>query len=165
MQKTIIWTVLITAFFVIGVYLVYKLSGEGGKSNIAIYKVSDKDRPRLFYQKKFKDIGKMKLQDTKSASFIFENKGNKDLNVFDISSTCMCTFGQIIYKGEKSERFAMHANSNYLLTLKPKEKATLVITYQPSLMPVQGTVERAVVIHTNDPEHPEEYFGIRAFVE
>lgn len=144
--------------------MVYRLSGED-KSNIPLYKVAEKDRPRLAYKKKFKDVGKMKLKDTKTVSFVFENKGNKDLSVFDIASTCMCTFGQIVYKGEKSERFSMHADSNYLLTLKPKEKATLLITYKPSLMPVQGVVERAVVIHTNDPEHPEEYFGIRAFVE
>ncbi len=166
MNKTVWWVLGLIILFLGVTYGVYYLSQtQKPETKATLYKLTDKERPRLAFNSNSKDMGRMKVSDTKTETFMIENKGEKPLNIFGISSTCGCTFGQLEYRGQKSGRFSMHSNSNYILTLNPKEKAKLYVIYKPALMPVQGQVERAVVIRTNDPENPEMYFGVTAFVE
>lgn len=166
MYKRALGIIVIVVIFFGATYLVYKLAAaQKPEERTTFYKLSDKERPRLGFDRSQADVGRLKLSDTSTTAFTLQNKGDKPLDIFNISSTCGCTFGQLEYRGQKSGRFSMHSNSNYILTLNPKEKAKLYVIYKPALMPVQGQVERAVVIRTNDPENPEMYFGVTAFVE
>jgi hypothetical protein len=59
----------------------------------------------------------------------------------------------------------MHSDSRWQKELAPGDSAILVISYQPSLMPLQGAVSRAVFFKTNDPQNPQVSIEFRAFVE
>jgi hypothetical protein len=107
----------------------------------------------------------MKVADQKTAEFVIENTGNQPLQLFNGSSSCGCTTGQITIKEEKSPSFSMHSKSTWTGSVAPGEKASVSLTYNPSLMPVKGDITRAVYVSTNDPENKELTFSIKAFVE
>ncbi|MEK7165799.1 MAG: DUF1573 domain-containing protein, partial [Patescibacteria group bacterium] len=113
----------------------------------------------------FSDLGKMKVSDEKSAEFTIENTGDMPLQLFKVTSSCGCTFGIITINRQKSPEFSMHSKSNWTGTLNPGEKASVLVTYKPILMPVKGEVTRAVYISTNDPENKDLKFSVKAFVE
>ena len=107
----------------------------------------------------------MKVTDEKTVEFAIENSGDKPLQLFKGSSSCGCTFGQIVINGDKSPEFSMHSKSTWTGSVNPGEKATLLVTYKPSIMPVKGEVSRAVYVSTNDPDNKELTFTVKAFVE
>lgn len=48
--------------------------------------------------------------------------------------------------------------------LEPGETAVVAVIYQPSLMPVEGSVTRNVKFATNDPQNPKVELGVHATV-
>ncbi|MBI2617773.1 DUF1573 domain-containing protein [Candidatus Gottesmanbacteria bacterium] len=161
---SIIGGVTLLALVVIFIFSVNE-SKQGKPEVSASYKVNDENRPRVKVSSSSSDLGTMKVQDEKQAEFLLENTGNKPLDLFKISSSCDCTFGQITVNGTKSPEFGMHSKSTWSTSLEPGEKATLTVTYRPSIMPVKGPVTRDVYVQTNDPENPKLTFTVKAYVE
>ena len=111
------------------------------------------------------DFGEMAVRDEKTAEFTLENTGNKPLNVYGVTSSCGCTFGEIEIGGTKSPQFSMHAKSNWVGVVQQGTKSIVRVTYKPSLMPVKGEVTRMVYVKTNDPKNPELMFSVKANVK
>lgn len=114
-----------------------------------------------------KDLGRMKVNEERSAEFVLTNTGSGPLKISNPYTSCMCTFGQIIIGDKKSPEFgmAMHGNPSWQGVLEPGQKATAKVTYKPYLMPVQGPVEREFIFRTNDPLNAEVSLTIKAIVE
>ena len=165
-----------TPYLVIGgitlavfIFIIFFAINEGkGSSNTQstlIYSANDSERPKIKFSSPSADLGKMKVTDEKNAEFILENTGTKPLQLFKVSTSCDCTFGQITIDGEKSPEFGMHSKNLWSGSIEPGKKATLTVVYRPSIMPVKGEVSRQVYIQTNDPENKQVTFSINAFVE
>jgi len=164
-DKTIYW--LIGGFSLLallGIGLV-ALGESKSQGQVASYTTNDTTRPKTVVKTKFFDLGNMKVTDEKTVEFAIENSGDKPLQLFKGSSSCGCTFGQIVINGDKSPEFSMHSKSTWTGSVNPGEKATLLVTYKPSIMPVKGEVSRAVYVSTNDPDNKELTFTVKAFVE
>jgi len=133
-------------------------------NRLVTYQSSDSNRPRLVIKERFRDIGQMKLQETRSTEFVLKNKGNRDLQIYYGTTNCGCTFGQVIAPGRKSPVFGMHTNQSFFISIKPGEEFAVKAIYKPFLMPVSGPVQRAVSIKTNDPDNRRVEFVIAANV-
>lgn len=155
--------IFLTAGFVFGAYF---LVAGGQKQAVAIvsYALSDKERPKVEVKETFEDLGKMKVSDEKSADFIINNIGKKPLQLFDISSSCNCTFVQVIIGGKESELFGMHNTSEFAGEILPGKSGTIKVIYRPYIMPVYGLVEREAYVTTNDPNKEKLVFKVKANV-
>lgn len=152
------------ALILIAIFSVNEQKQAQGSTAIFSYSTSDKDKPKVTLASTFSDLGNMKVKDEKAAQFIIENTGNKPLQLYKISTSCDCTFGQVTIDDTKSPEFSMHA-SPWVGTVEAGKKATLSVIYRPSIMPVSGVVTREVYVQTNDPENQQLTFTIKAFVE
>ena len=132
---------------------------------ITSYSSSDKEKPKVEAKTTFSDLGKMKVSDDKSANFKIKNIGQKPLQLSNISSSCNCTFGQVIINGKESDVFGMHNVSDFAGEVFPGKEAIIKVTYRPSIMPVYGVIEREVYVSTNDPENPKLIFKVKANVK
>lgn len=164
MVKPLIGISLFSLIFIGGAYFVLT-SGSKPEVPIISYSASAADKPVAKTERDFEDLGKMKVSDIKEKEFTITNAGAKPLQLTNVSSSCGCTTGQIIYKGIVSQEFSMHTPSDYVTSVAPQTSATVKVKYQPSLMPVYGNVEREVYIGTNDPIHPKLVFKVKAYVE
>ncbi len=109
------------------------------------------------------NLGYMKVSEEKHHDFIIKNIGKNTLQLSDIKSSCMCTAGQVIYKGQESEEFGMHGDGSFL-GIAPGDEATIRVIYRPFQMPVYGPIEREVSMTTNDPANSQLVFKITANV-
>lgn len=134
-------------------------------SGITSYSKSQSGKPKAVVVNLSADLGRMKIADEKSAEFVIENSGSGLLQLFNISTSCDCTFATVTINNIKSEEFGMHGKSSWVGELKAGEKATVTAIYKPSIMPVSGPVAREVYVGTNDPDNPKLTFTISAFVE
>lgn len=167
-DKTIFWLIAgfsIFAIILIGFVAIRESKEAQGSINVQPYSVSDTDKPKARVNENNKNLGKMSVNDEKTAEFTIENTGDKPLQLFKVTSSCGCTLGTISINGQKSPEFSMHSKSNWTGTLAPSEKATVEITYKPSIMPVKGSVTRSVYVSTNDPDNKELTFSVKAYVE
>ncbi len=139
--------------------------GQKPKSQVASYSPTNDDRPIAEVKNDFFDFGEIKVSDIKQKDFALTNSGNKPLQILNITSSCNCTFGQIIYDNGESKRFGMHAQSGYVTEVAPGAKVMVRVIYQPSLMPVYGLVEREVYLTTNDPNKERLVFSVKANVK
>lgn len=133
--------------------------------SVTYYTTQDTEKPKVEINSTFSDLGTMKVKDEKTAQFTIANKGNKSLQLSQISSSCDCTYGQVTIDRVKSPEFSMHSKNPWVGTLDPGKTATLDVIYRPFVMPVKGVVTRDVYMTTNDPEKPSLTFSIKAFVE
>lgn len=154
--------------FVIVLIVIFSVNEQKqakNSANILSYSSTDSEKPKAAVSSTLSDLGKMKVQDEKTAQFEIENKGEKPLQLFKIRSSCDCTFGQVSIDEVKSPEFAMHASSPWVGEVAPGKKAVLSVTYRPYIMPVSGVVTRDVYLQTNDPEKSNLTFTVKAFVE
>lgn len=169
MEKKIIIVVFVSSFLLmLASYFFIKNSSLSSKSSnikITIYKKEDKEKPKVSYENNFKDLGMMKVSEERSADFIVKNNGQKNLQLFDISSSCGCTVGKVVIDGKESEEFGMHSRSDYVGEVLPGKQAVVRVVYRPYVMPVYGLVEREVYVTTNDPENEKLVFKVKAFVK
>lgn len=161
---------MIGGFTIVILVLIVLFSLNEGKQsqttgNIIAFSVNDKDKPEFAVSAIFSDLGKMKVKDEKTAEFLIENKGTKPLSLFKVSSSCGCTFGQIIIDGNKSPELGMHSRNSWTGTIDPGKKAILNVIYRPFIMPVKGIITRDVYLETNDPQKPKLTFTVKAEVE
>lgn len=144
---------------------VFAFKEQEQSKNIFNYKTNDQKRPQIHFLSTTADLGRMKVNDEKTTAFSIFNSGQKPLQLFNITSSCNCTFGKLTINGKESPEFNMHSKSSWTGTLTPGQEATLTVIYRPSLMPVKGTITRQVFVETNDPKNKRLTFSIRAFVE
>lgn len=116
------------------------------------------------------ELGEIDPEGEYPAEFIISNSGNAPLEISDVRTSCMCTFGKIVIGGEESPEFNMVMHNSPVArkwkgVLNPGESATARIVYKPHLMPVQGSVERFLVFTTNDLNNTEVQLGIHAIVK
>lgn len=138
---------------------------SAGNGNVSSYSSTDSQKPQAKASSTFFDLGNMKVSDEKKADFIIENTGQKPLELFKVSSSCDCTFGQIEIDGVKSPEFSMHAKGDWTGNVDPGKKATLSVIYRPKIMPVKGVVTRDVFVQTNDPDKKQLTFSVKAIVD
>ncbi len=161
--KAIIISSIIFIGLIVGMAFLFT-SGQKPEVKAISYSQSDTDRPKAEVGNKFTDIGSMGVNDEKTADFSLKNTGTRPLQILDVTTSCHCTFGQIIYKGTESQKFSMNG-SGFVSEIAPGDTATVRITYIPSIMPVSGIIEREAYVKTNDPENPRIIFSIQANVK
>ena len=144
-----------------GTFLAFKATGKP----LELYSASENERPQAEFNTKVQDLGQMKVSDVKSADFIIKNVGQKPLQVTNVSTSCNCTFAQLSINGKLSPRFSMHKNPSWTGEIEPGKEAKITVTYEPSLMPVKGTVERDVLFTTNDPQNQNISLKVTAVVD
>ncbi|HCM38104.1 MAG: hypothetical protein UV61_C0009G0034 [Candidatus Gottesmanbacteria bacterium GW2011_GWB1_43_11] len=123
----------------------------------------------MMLDKNSEDFGSMKSDEERTATFTITNTSDAVLRIWNIATSCDCTFASIIINGQKTGEFnmAMHMSStlkNWIGEIPPKQTAQLEVTYRPKVMPVTGAVTRQVNFATNDPQHAEVEVSIKANV-
>ena len=91
--------------------------------------------------------------------FPVKNAGTKDLEIANITTSCMCTKAYLKQGDNKSEGFGMKgmsASSSWKGIIKPGETAEIIADFDPTYHGTQGTgpVSRMVSFETNDPDNP-----------
>jgi hypothetical protein len=104
-------------------------------------------RPAIFVDPPSYDFGTIP-QETVTHSFTVMNKGDKDLVIGKITTSCGCTTAKIDQK-----------------IIPPGQKATLEVTFDPLAHDTKGKTTRTVHLETNDPKYPVKDVKIRAFVK
>lgn len=163
-RTLIIGIVLFSSVVIVGSYFVISKT-SAPETKVAGYTSSDKEKPKVQVKTNFANMGKMKVSEKRTVEFGIKNIGNKPLQLYDISSSCGCTVGQISYAGKESKEFGMHSVGSFDQAIAPKTEARVKVIYRPYVMPVYGQVDREVYMSTNDPSMPKLTFQIRAFVQ
>ncbi|HZJ18694.1 MAG TPA: DUF1573 domain-containing protein [Patescibacteria group bacterium] len=102
-------------------------------------------------------------------SFPLKNIGTKNLEVANLSTSCMCTKVYIKTSSEKSDEFGMKgmsSPSDWKGIIKPGESAEIVAEFDPQYHGPQGVgpISRSVSMETNDPDHPYVEFSFEGDV-
>jgi hypothetical protein len=123
----------------------------------------------LTIDKKEEDFGSMKATDEKTATFQITNTSNTTLRIWNIVTSCDCTFASVVIGRETTGEFnmVMHTPAylkNWIGEIPAKQTAKLLVTYRPKVMPVTGAVSRQVDFETNDPKNPTMEVSIKANV-
>lgn len=92
-------------------------------------------------------------------SFEIKNIGSNDLEIANLSTSCMCTITYFQSSREMSSEFGMKGMtqpSSWKGILKPGETGKIVIVFDPAFHGPQGVgpISRIVSFETNDPDHP-----------
>ncbi len=119
--------------------------------------------------KKFEDFGSMKSDEEKTATFSIANSSDSILRIWNISTSCDCTFASVIIGDKETGEFnmPMHMKSelkNWIGEIPAKQTALLKVIYRPKVMPVVGVVTRQVTFSTNDPKNSEIEVSVKANV-
>ncbi len=156
---------LVSGFIVAVLGLLVLLVWAGSRTTLKTASADDPNRPiaTLEGEPHF-DLGKMKVNEIKDHEFTIKNTGKSNLELGQVATSCDCTYAYIIKNGESSPKFTMHGMNDWKTTLMPDETAIVKAVYEPAIMPVEGKVERVVVVTTNDPVSPKIEFAIMAEV-
>lgn len=84
-------------------------------------------------------------------NFSIKNTGTEVLKLFNVKTSCHCTVANVSINGRTSENFGMSGVSDWTGEVKPGEKATLAVLFDPAFHGPQGTgtVTRFVSVETN----------------
>lgn len=119
--------------------------------------------------KTFEDFGDMKADEEKTANFTITNTSDVTLRIWNIATSCDCTFASIVIGGQETGEFNMPMHmiarlKNWIGEIPAKQTATLKVTYKPKIMPVTGIVTRQATFATNDPKNAEVEVSVKANV-
>lgn len=132
---------------------------------VKFYRPADQTKPALeVVGSKSRDLGTLGVKSEKSATFSIKNSGSAILQIYSGTSSCNCTFGQVVNGQNKSPLFGMHERRKFLVELLPGESGTVTVIYKPYLMLNLGLNKRFVTVKTNDPDNPEVDFTIDVIV-
>jgi len=126
-------------------------------------KILPPDRPQVTITPPQIDLGKIDpKKGIVTASFEIENKGEKDLVIYRLETSCGCTTASLIFEGKESPRFGMPGHGinekikNWELVIPPQKKAQLKVYYDPNFHPnFQGPAIREIYLYSNDPISPK----------
>ena len=167
-DKIIFWIIggfVVLILILIGFVARGESQGTKGGETIQKYETSDTDKPVVQVHENSKDIGRMNVKDERKTDFTIKNTGRRPLQLFNITSSCDCTAGQVTINSVKSPEFSMHDKREWSGTVNPGETATVSVVYRPQIMPVKGDISRSVYVQTNDPKNDRLTFTIQTFVE
>ena len=91
------------------------------------------------------DLGKVPQQSKKTFDLTIANEGTKDLTIKSVSGSCGCT---AVVLSDK--------------TIKPGAKGKVQVTFNAGNF--KGTIEKSVLISSNDAKDPVKEFTFTAFV-
>lgn len=119
--------------------------------------------------KTLEDFGSMRADEERTATFTITNTSDAVLRVWNIATSCDCTFATIAIDGKETGEFnmPMHTSSslkNWIGEVASQKTALLKVTYRPKVMPVTGQVSRQVTFSTNDPKNETVEVSIKANV-
>ncbi len=154
--------IVIVIIIIGGVFSVADFSGD---TDIAKYQTDTEEKPKIELSENTFDFGAINVQDIKTKDVKIKNSGQKSLVLSGFTTSCNCTFVQLIQGDKESPRFSMHYTDPWQAEISPGEKAIVRVIYQPNLMPVQGSVSRSVVFKTNDPDNPSVNISFTANVK
>lgn len=154
-----LWAVVFVAAVVLGMgaYWVYTLNAprEVERSNLTSAVAGGV--PKISITPVVQDLGNISTsKGTVSTLFVLENTGSGDLVIRDMETSCMCTEAAVVIGDREGPRFGMRGHGQrpvgWSATLKPGEKATLKVYYDPTAHgDLRGPVTRLVRIYSNDP--------------
>lgn len=155
----------------IGVVLVITiaLATQTPTTSVPIAAPTPGAEPTLVVSETSVDLGTMKVSDERSKDITITNTGKGPLTLSRVRTSCDCTFADLTIGGQTLS-FNMEMHNPITLrqwsgALAPGESATLKAIYRPSIMPVQGSIERIVSFDTNDPKKSTVEITLRAVVE
>ncbi|MCL5435436.1 MAG: DUF1573 domain-containing protein [Patescibacteria group bacterium] len=102
-------------------------------------------------------------------TFSIKNVGDKNLEVANMTTSCMCTKAYLKQGTVKSDEFGMKgmtAPSSWKGIIKPGETAEVVMDFDPQYHGPQGVgpVTRTLSFETNDPDKPYVEVGFNGTV-
>lgn len=115
------------------------------------------------------DLGKMKGDEERKTEFIITNTSSSTLRIWNVATSCDCTFATISIAGKTSAEFNMAGMmssdlTNWIGEVPAGQDAKLTVIYRPKIMPVTGAVSRQVTFATNDPKNEKVEVSIKANV-
>lgn len=119
--------------------------------------------------KVFENFGDMKADEEKTATFTITNTSDAVLRIWNVATSCDCTFASVVINGVETGEFNMPMHmiaslKNWIGEVPTKQTALLKVTYRPKVMPVTGVVTRQVRFATNDPKNAEVEVSVKANV-
>lgn len=92
-------------------------------------------------------------------SFPIKNTGERDLEIANMTTSCMCTKVYLKVDGKNGPGFGMKgmsAPSDWVGKLKPGQSGEIIAAFDPAYHGPQGVgqVSRIVSFETNDPQNP-----------
>lgn len=119
--------------------------------------------------KTFEDFGDMKADEEKTATFTVTNTSDAVLRIWNVSTSCDCTFASVVIGNQETGEFNMSMHmiaslKNWIGEVPAKQTAILKVTYRPKVMPVTGIVTRQTRFATNDPKNAEVEVSVKANV-
>jgi len=105
-------------------------------------------QPRIQFESKEIEFGKMGQKKSKVKTVFFRNVGNDELEIIRIRSSCNCTVGKLDIKDRK---------------IPPGGTGKIKVTFNSHLY--RGSVSRSLFIETNDPENSTVILEIKADVK
>jgi len=124
-----------------------------------LYFASTGPKPVFYASHQLYDFGQVP-QATVNHSFTFENRGESELKVWGLSSSCDCTSGHVIIGGVQGPHLGMHTDSPWEGKVSPGMSGTLVAMYDATQMPDLYVGSRLLYLQTNDPAQPMVTFTI-----
>lgn len=137
----------------------FKSSGKDTETSLAKIEVLEK----------FADLGTMKINEERYYDFKVKNVGRDTLKIYQVGTSCNCTFAKIFINGQESPEFNMPMHNSisamrWIGEIPAGGEAIIRLIYKPYIMPVFGSVERSVIFKTNDPSNPKVELTVRVFV-
>ena len=101
------------------------------------------------------DWGEISRTQIAQQDFLISNRGNADLTISTIATSCGCTTAQLRLDGNSAELPAI---------LPPNRQGVIHVEFDPDAHDARGDTERAVRIETNDPDQPFLVINLHAYV-
>lgn len=126
----------------------------------------DPTRPIAVIDQTNFDLGVVPLSEERTLAVSVRNDGQSPLELRHFATSCDCTFAHVVLPdGSESPEFTMHGTNEWLGLVPAGQAATVHVIYRPAVMPVKGSVSRAVSFMTNDPARPSVELTFAATVE
>ena len=159
--KIIIGAIVASLFILVGAVAAFSSTDKPQRENLG--------SSGMTIDKKFEDFGDMKVDEDRTAVFTITNTSDSVLRIWNIATSCDCTFATLMIDGKPSPEFNMPGHmpkslTNWIGEVAAGTTATLNVTYKPKVMPVKGVVTRQVTFSTNAPDYETVEVGIKANV-
>jgi len=128
-----------------------------------LLKRAPKNPAQISLNESKKDLGVVRQSEgVKTTEFTIKNDGKSELIIDKLISSCGCTSGTVVYKGEEGPRFYMPGHGhdtpdeNWNVKIAPGEEAYVKVYYDPNVhKDLVGPVTRTITVHSNDPVNPD----------
>ena len=156
--------VAILLIVVFGIGVAYSLNTKKDNA-LTEYSETDTEKPVIAFDKTEYDFGNLTPTSVESVTFVVGNVGTKPLKISDFKTSCGCTSVVVTINGEKSSKFSMHTNSSWIGEVAPGEEAEIEVTYDATVHPAEGDVERFIYFNSNDPTNSNPELSIKLNVK